>query len=109
MASYDKYRRPAWICNTYNLKGKQACASQQIPERILDEKTRAVLGIPEITMDAVREHVQRIIAHNGGRLTYILLSGETIDVLWENPSRRESWNEAMRVAAREAAQRRYPS
>lgn len=101
ITGYNQYRRPVWICNTFNVYGKQACASQQIPERILDEKTKAVLGVSEINIPLLREKIERIIAHNGGMMTYILRSGESIDVHWENASRRDSWNTDMRNKARE--------
>ena len=40
--------RPVWICNQYVRCGKAVCQSQRIPETILIEKTKKVLGLPEI-------------------------------------------------------------
>lgn len=70
-ASGTKYEKPVWICATFNMKGKDACASQQIPEAILLEKTREVLrdSLPEKTLAEVdrdelsnlREYVTQII------------------------------------------------
>ena len=39
----SKYAKPVWICDTYNTYGKDVCSAQQIPEKILMEKTSEVL------------------------------------------------------------------
>lgn len=101
IAGSGKYKRAVWICNTYNLQGKKACASQQIPERILHEKTMETLEIPGINTENVTQQIKQIIVHNGGLLVFMLHSVETVEVHWENRSRRESWDEESRALARE--------
>lgn len=110
-ASGTKYEKPVWICDTFNMKGKDACASQQIPEAILLEKTREALrdSLPEKALAEVdwdelsnlREYVTRIMIPRRNRLVYVLTGGREVPVVWENPSRRESWTPEMREQARQ--------
>lgn len=44
----------------------------------------------------------RIPAHN--KLTFVFRDGHTVDIDWQNPSRRESWTEYMKQVAREHQQ-----
>lgn len=95
------YRRKAmryntvWICSTFNQKGKAFCASRQIPEEILCNAARDVVG----DLDLLREKVSCIRADNGNRLTFCMKDGSEIIKQWEDRSRAESWTAEMRIAA----------
>ena len=101
-----------WICSTFNIYGKSACPSQQIPEDILIAKTGEALGISEpyvesdVKLEAglLRQHIAeiQIPAHN--RLVYVFVDGHREEKNWQNPSRRESWTEDMKQVARERQQ-----
>jgi len=97
----SKYMKPIWICATFNFRGKNSCPSQQIPESILLEKTAEVLGTTELDMDLLKKSISKIRIPEHNRIEYIFMDGRSVEVMWENPSRRESWDEAMRQAARE--------
>lgn len=109
LTGVGKYKRPVWICQTFNTRGRKACASRQIPEDILIEKTKTLLGVEAIDIHTVREKVKRIMAQGHGRLTFFFHDGQTADVQWENRSRRESWGEEQRSQAREHALKRRAS
>jgi DNA invertase Pin-like site-specific DNA recombinase len=96
-----KYAKAVWICTTFNSQGKNHCPSQQIPESILLEKTTEVLGTTELGMELLKKSISiiRIPGHN--RIEYIFKDGRSVEVTWENPSRRKSWDETKRQAARE--------
>ena len=93
------------------MKGKDACASQQIPEAILLEKTREVLrdSLPEKTLAEVDwdelsnlwEYIAQIVVPRRNRLIYVLTDGREVPVTWENPSRSQSWTPEMREQARQ--------
>ncbi len=91
-----KFRRkitktgPVWICSTYNTKGKAACPSKRIPERVLDQ----------LTADIDLSGLAEIRAENGNRLIFGFRDGHEIERQWEDRSRAESWTEDMRKAAR---------
>jgi DNA invertase Pin-like site-specific DNA recombinase len=96
-----KYEKAVWICPTLNGLGKGFCASKQIPEDILPEITKKVLGEPEIdraTLTALLTEI-RVTGHK--LLTFVFRDGRTSEIEWQNPSRRESWTEEMRQTARE--------
>ena len=96
-----KYDKIVWICSTFNSLGKSFCASKQIPEAILNAKVAEALDLTEF--DETLMHAQiseiRVISHS--TLRFILHDGQVIDRDWENPSRRESWTDEMKQAARE--------
>lgn len=99
--------RPVWICNQYDRYGKSVCHSQKIPETILIEKTKEVLGLPEINQTIVQEHISRIMVPEHNRLIFELKNGSSVDVFWKHQSRRLSWTDEMREAARQKALMRY--
>ncbi|WP_353852952.1 recombinase family protein [Dehalobacter restrictus] len=97
----SKYVKPVWICTTFNFRGKNSCPSQQIPESILLKKTSEVLGTTELDIDLLKKNITRIQIPGHNRIEYIFKDGRSVEVAWEHPSRSESWDEAMRQAARE--------
>lgn len=99
--------RPVWICCQYDRYGKSVCHSQRIPETILIEKTKEVLGLPEINQTIMQEHISRIIVPEHNHLIFELRNGSSVDVFWKHPSRRLSWTDEMREAARQKALMRY--
>jgi len=96
-----KYVRPVWICATLNTHGKKHCPSLQIPESILIEKTAEVLETSELDAELLKKNISKIQIPGHNRIEYIFKDGHSVGVMWGNPSRRESWDEAMRQTARE--------
>jgi hypothetical protein len=90
--SEQKYKKPVWICATFNTLGKEHCASQQIPDDIMQAKL-AEAGGPA--------GLQEIRVLGPGRLAFAYTDGRRVDLPWQNPSRRESWTPAMKEAARQ--------
>ncbi len=93
-----KYEKVVWICDTYNSKGKAACASRQIPEDVLLMKAAEVGGAENIAGIVVPEH---------NKLIFTLKDGRRIYTEWQNPSRRESWTPEMRDTARQRRNMNY--
>lgn len=96
-----KYAKPAWICATFIRKGKKYCNNRQIPEKILIEKTEEVLGVSSLDDINLQDYISEIICHKNRELTFILTNGDKIVVTWSNSSRRNSWTEEMKQAARQ--------
>ena len=92
-----KYRRkvthagPVWICSTYNTKGKAACPSKAIPERVMDS----------LTADISPDDLTALRAENGNRLVFCFRDGSESVKRWEDRSRAESWTPEMKEAARQ--------
>lgn len=93
--------KPVWICYTFNTHTKNACPSQQIPEKILLAKTAEVLGLAEFDRETLLQQMKEIQVPRHNVLVYVFHDGHTEEVAWQNPSRRESWTEEMKQKARE--------
>lgn len=105
IAGAPGYKKPVWICDTLNTKGKACCASKQIPEAILETVTAQAMGLPVFDAAAFAAAVKEIRVPENGTLAYVFRDGRTITRTWENPSRRHSWNDENRGKARELALR----
>lgn len=90
---------PVWICSTYNSKGKSACPSKQIPERVLEQET-AELDLNKVTS---------IRAENGNTLVFTFARGTESTIRWQDRSRAESWTTEMREQARQYRMKRRNS
>ena len=97
----SKYAKPVWICNTFNTYGKDICSAQQIPEKILIEKTSEVLGTAGWDRETLLSYISEIWVPEHNLLMYVFRDGHTEEVAWQNPSRRESWSDEMKQTARE--------
>jgi DNA invertase Pin-like site-specific DNA recombinase len=104
--SAAQYKKPVWICRTYNSVGKAACASQMIPEAILEAKTAEALKIPVYNETLMKQLIReiRVPAHN--RLAFVFINGSVKELVWENPSRRDSWTDEMKEHAGQLAKRK---
>ncbi len=102
-----KYQKPVWICPTFNTYGKSACPAQQIPESILVATTSKVLGTADWDREMLLQHIVQIRVPEHNRLIYVFTDGHEEEIVWQSPSRRESWTEEMKQQARENTLKRY--
>lgn len=103
--SGPKYKRPVWVCSTYNQMGKEHCASRMIPEGILEEVAAEVLEIPEFDSAVFAQRVKEIQVPAVDRLVFHFHSGAPMVRDWSHRSRRESWDEERRQRQRELSKR----
>lgn len=101
-----KYQKPVWICATFNSKGKAHCASKQIPESILENISAQAMGLPHFDVAAFAAQIMEIRVPENGALIFVFYDGHETCLTWENPSRRDSWDEQARQQARELSLRR---
>lgn len=99
--------RMLWCCATYNRRGKKYCASNSIPETVLQDACRQALGLTVYDAEAVRSRIVQIEAMPENILIFYLADGTTHEVKWSFPSRSESWTEEMRQKAAEQTRRHY--
>ena len=86
--------------------GKAACPARVVPETILIEKTREVLGLgaeDALGRELVLSKIQKIVVPEPHQLTFYMKDGAVVPVPWQHRSRRESWTPEMREAARQKA------
>lgn len=103
--SGSKYAHPIWICNTFNQKGKAACASKQIPESILYDTLAELLGLPAFDDDVFEEVVDHIDVTGSNLLRISFTDGSTKDITWHDHSRKDSWTSDKKADAATAARK----
>ena len=96
---------PVWICSTFNIYGKAACASKQIPEGTLEKATAEVLGLDAFDAKALHDRITAIRAEKNNTLVFLFKDGAQIVKRWADRSRAESWTPEMRAAASEFAKK----
>lgn len=97
-------RGPAWICGTYNSKGKEFCpTSKAIPEDTLMAVTTRVLGTEVFDESLFLDRIERIEVGTENRLNFIFKDGTSVATIWQDRSRRDSWTAEKREAARQTA------
>ena len=90
-----------WQCATFLQEGKTACTAKQIPEDTLHAVTAEALGMPTFDGKAVTEQIAEIRVPEANHLIYMLHDGRSVEKVWQDKSRRDSWSEEMRQAARD--------
>jgi hypothetical protein len=80
-----------WQCSTFLTSGRDACAAQQIPERIFDNLAAELGGM---------ECIAEIIVPALNRLVFKLKNGAEIEKEW-HITRRDSWTDEMKETARQ--------
>ena len=103
----DRKGRVAWYCSTFLQKGKVACPSKQVPESVLYSLSTEVLGLETFNAVFFEKEIAEIFVPEPSKLIFVFRDGHTVEKLWQHKSRRESWTEEMREAARNHARRRY--
>ena len=98
-----KYAKARWACSTFTYRGKRECAAKRIPEDILKEKCAEALGLSEYDPTVFKIKVDSLTIPADGVLVFTFKDGTDKTIHWENRSRRESWTDEMKQAAREKA------
>ena len=98
-----KYAKARWACSTFTYRGKLECAAKRIPEDILKEKCAEALGLAEFDPAVFTAKVSAITIPADGVLVFKFNDGTERTIHWEHRSRRESWTDEMKQAAREKA------
>lgn len=88
-----------WKCSLSVTKGKESCASKQVPESQITLASNHVLNRTEFDENYFNLKVESIEVMPERRLIFHLKDGSSKDYWW-NTSRSESWTEDMREQAR---------
>jgi len=91
----------SWCCSQYDELGKAYCASKKIRDDVLRKACAEALGIDSFDETTFKENIRRIDAFNGNRLVFHFINGISKEVIWNNPSRRDSWTDEMKLKAKE--------
>ena len=96
----DQKGKVAWYCTTYLEQGKSSCPSKQIPEPTLYSICNEVLGLLDFNPAVFKKNVIEIVVPEPGKVIFTLKDGHQISKEWKHASRRDSWSDNMRKAAR---------
>ena len=102
----DRKGKVSWYCTTFLEDGKVACPSKQIPEPVLYSLSTEVLGLAEFDTDNFKNEIAEILVPEPSKLIFVFRDGHSVEKSWQHKSRRESWTDEMREAARNHAKRR---
>ena len=91
----------SWCCSQYDELGKAYCASKKIRDDVLRKACAEALGINSFDETTFKKNIRRIDAFNGNRLVFYFINGISKEVIWDNPSRRDSWTDEMKLKAKE--------
>lgn len=89
-----------WSCTTYQNFGKNECDAKSVPDAELTRITLEVLNIKELDRDLIEDKLECIEVFKDNKLLYHLLDGSTVERVWNDISRRDSWTEEMKKEAR---------
>lgn len=85
-----------WICQTKSHKGIKACASKDIPEKMLQKAVAKVLGIETFDETVFTKHVREIVVVGTNTLTIRFHDGHEETTTWESTARKDCWTDERR-------------
>lgn len=92
---------PGWNCSTYQSQGRRACPAKKIPESTLLAELTDALETDDFDPGAFNEKIAQIHIPEHNHLRIFYKDGSTEERVWVDRSRRESWTEEKREAARQ--------
>lgn len=96
-----KHGTAYWHCTMTVQFGTTACHSKRIPETTLLNISANVLDNNAICVDVFMSIIDHIEAYDGNRLAFVFKDGQTVETIWQDHSRTESWTDEMKQNARE--------
>ena len=84
------YKKYVWRCHLFHNQGKEKCPAKQVPDSILKELTASF-----------EKDILQIIVLPNNRLHFIFEDKSEVTTTWEQPSRKDSWTDEMKEAARQ--------
>ena len=92
-----------YACRTFVEKGKARCPSKAVPIETLQSEAAAVLGLPEFNEEVFSLEIARIDIPAHNHLVFVFNDGHTVERVWKDRSRSQSWTPEMKEAARQRA------
>jgi len=93
--------RATWQCSTFLQFGRLACPAKYIREDILQAMAAEVLELKSFSPNVFTDNIVQIQVPDENRLLFIFRDNHTVERVWENRSRRDSWTPEMKQVARE--------
>lgn len=78
----------AWVCMTYNTKGKSCCDAKIIQERVLESIAAEVTGQTSFDSEVFQQQVKEIQVRDNSFLDFLFYNGKIVSRPWENIDQR---------------------
>ena len=78
----------AWVCMTYNTKGKSCCDAKIIQERVLESIAAEVTGQTSFDSEVFQQQVKEIQVRDNRFLDFLFYNGKIVSRPWENIDQR---------------------
>lgn len=85
-----------WTCLTKSAKGTDACASKNIPEKMLQNAAAKVMGVPEFDENAFKVQVKEIFVASDDTLQFRFYDGHEVTTTWRSTARVDCWSDERR-------------
>ena len=82
---------------------RSRCPSKAVPIETLQSEAAAVLGLPEFNEEVFSLEIARIDIPAHNHLVFVFNDGHTVERVWKDRSRSQSWTPEMKEAARQRA------
>jgi hypothetical protein len=86
----SNHGRVYWGCSTYLHFGKDECKVGQIPEKVLTDMVRDILGLEEFSEGPFKEWVEQIDIPGPFRIQFSLKDESVIEREWKHKSRKKT-------------------
>lgn len=86
------------------MKGKEYCASKQIPEEILLSKIAEAFRMDYYDEEVFSKRIDHIEVRNNNELGFYFLDNRVKTLMWQDKSRSLSWTAEMKEKARRRAE-----
>jgi len=90
-----------WVCSLSVRQGQEVCNAKLVPNNIIVEASKDVLGLEQYDNAIFNSKVNQIIVKPNRLLEFHMKDGKIIDYHWEHESRSKSWTPKMKEQARE--------
>ena len=97
--------RSFYLCSTYDNYGRDYCSSKQIRDDVLEKSTCQALGIESFDETLVKQKIKTIEVQNNNLLIFNFIDGTTKEIIYNDPSRKDSWTPEMKQQAAERAKK----
>jgi len=98
--SGTRFETAKWVCSSYNTHGISACCMKPIPEDVLKRLTCEVVRMEAYDPNIVTAKFLKIIIPKFGMVEFHTMDGRIEIKTWRYPSRKGSWTDEMKRAAR---------
>lgn len=86
-----KQKQDYWSCGSHKVKGRTCQSKGSIPQKVLIQECKKVLGIEEFDEKTFLDHVDKIVVPEQHVMVFHMKNGEKITRQWVSTARADWW------------------